>query len=121
MKNDITSKEDIEKWQLQFYKKLLNNPETAPKFEHLNLNEHMPRVNQFWEFVLLDVPGYKTNVFDQHIHLNLEKKHFDWWLKYFMETTDELFEGEKANMAKERVKIIATTFLHKLTGEYHGF
>jgi hemoglobin len=121
MKKDITSVEDIHLWQHAFYDKLLNDAITSPKFTHLNIPEHMPKIVAFWSFVLLDVEGYKTNVFDQHIHLNLEKIHFDKWLNYFLETTDEMFEGPNAEIAKQRVKMIATTFLHKLTGEYHFF
>ncbi|MDP2175076.1 MAG: group III truncated hemoglobin [Bacteroidota bacterium] len=118
---DITSIEDITLWQNAFYQKLLNDETTAPKFSHLNLAEHMPKIVAFWSFVLLDVEGYKTNVFDQHIHLNLEKIHFDKWINYFIATTDEMFQGANAEVAKQRVKMIATTFMHKLTGEYHAF
>ena len=40
-------------------------------------------------FVLLEKEGYKTNVFEKHMFLGLEKIHFDKWLKYFFETTNE--------------------------------
>jgi len=120
-KKDITTAEDIALWQLSFYKKLLANEITAPKFENLDLPAHMPRVNAFWEFVLLDKSGYTTNVFDKHIHLNLEKIHFEKWMQFFKETTNEMFEGANANIALERVKLIATTFYHKISGEYRSF
>jgi hemoglobin len=118
---DITSIEDITLWQNAFYQKLLTDEITAPKFAHLNLEEHMPKIVAFWAFVLLDVEGYKTNVFDQHIHLNLEKIHFEKWIHYFIQTTNDLFEGQNAEIAKQRVKMIATTFMHKLYGDYHVF
>ena len=38
----------------------------------------------------------------------LQKNHFETWLNYFNETTDDLFEGEIAFLAKERAKSIAT-------------
>ena len=37
----------------------------------------------------------------------LEKIHFDLWLHYFNTTIDELFTGEKTELAKERAKSIA--------------
>lgn len=119
--NDIQNEQDIEKWMRTFYAKLLVDPITAPKFEHLDLEEHFPHLINFWAFVLLDKEGYRTNVFEKHIRLNLEKVHFEQWLKYFRETTDELFAGERAETAKQRVLLLATTFLHKLSGEYHDF
>lgn len=118
---DILSEADIDRWMRAFYSKLLKDPVTAPKFEHLDLEAHMPRLTAFWSFVLLEKDGYKTNVFEKHIHLNLEKPHFDTWLRYFFETTNELFEGPNAETAKKRVKLLATTFMHKLSGEFHLF
>jgi hemoglobin len=119
--NDINDEKDISVWLHQFYEKLLKDPITAPKFGHLDLPEHMDKIVQFWAFVLLDKDGYKTNVFERHIHLNLEKIHFDLWIKYFFQTTNELFKGPKAETAKSRALILATTFMHKIHGEYYDF
>jgi hemoglobin len=121
MKPDILTEADISYWLDQFYGKLLKDPITAPKFEDIDLPEHMPKLVAFWAFVLLEKEGYRTNVFEKHMHLGLEKIHFERWLHHFFQTTDELFEGANANTAKQRVKLLATTFLHKLTGEYHMF
>ena len=47
---------------------------------------------------------------EPHIALHekhpLEKIHFDLWLNYFNETMDELYVGEKAELAKSRAKSI---------------
>lgn len=118
---DILTEADIEQWQQAFYSKLLADPLTAPKFAHLDLPAHMPKIVAFWSFVLLEKEGYKTNVFEKHLHLNLEKIHFERWLHYFFETTDAMFAGKNADTAKQRVKLLASTFLHKLSGEFHMF
>ncbi len=118
---DLETEEDLSIWLDAFYEKLLADPITAPKFADLNLKQHMPKLVQFWAFVLLDKEGYKTNVFEKHIHLHLEKIHFDLWLKYFRETTDALYKGEKAEMAKQRATMLAGTFLYKITGDFHDF
>jgi hemoglobin len=118
---DIETEEDISRWMNAFYEKLLVDEVTAPKFKDLDLPAHMPRLVQFWAFVLLDKSGYSTNVFEKHIHLQLEKEHFDVWLNYFRATTDEMFKGERAETAKQRVTLLATTFINKLSGEYHDF
>ncbi|HEY1045504.1 MAG TPA: group III truncated hemoglobin [Bacteroidia bacterium] len=119
--HDIENENDISEWLHRFYEKLLADPVTAPKFDHLHLPEHMHKIIQFWAFVLLDKEGYKTNVFERHMHLNLEKEHFSIWIKYFIETTDEMFAGERAETAKKRALMLASTFMHKISGEYHDF
>lgn len=121
MKQDIKTEQDIENWQNAFYSKLLADPITAPKFAHLDLPIHLPRIVDFWAFVLLEKEGYKSNVFEKHMFLGLEKIHFDKWLTYFFETSNEMFEGPIINAAKSRVKLLAATFMHKLSGEYFLF
>jgi len=53
-----------------------------------------------------------------HINLHrvarLTKKHFTRWLQLFTATVDELFEGEKAELAKQRALSIATVMQLKL-------
>jgi len=44
----------------------------------------------------------------------VKKKHFDQRVKVFMETVDELFEGEKAIMARQRAESIATVMQLKI-------
>ena len=121
MKQDIKTEQDIENWQNAFYSKLIADPITAPKFANLDLSKHLPKIVEFWSFVLLEKEGYKTNVFEKHMFLGLEKIHFDKWLSYFFDTSNEMCEGPIINTAKSRVKLLATTFMHKLTGEYHLF
>ncbi len=121
MKSDILTEEDIHIWQKTFYAVLLEDPITAPKFAHLNITEHMPKIEQFWAFVLLDKAGYTTNVFQQHMHLELEAVHFERWLHHFIQTTQNMFEGKHANTAIERVKLLASTFMYKLHGTYQDF
>ncbi len=121
MKADITTEEDIAKWMHQFYEKLLKDDITAPVFVGLDIDAHMPQLVNFWAFVLLEKEGYRTNVFEKHVRLHLEKKHFERWLMHFAATTDEMFSGERADTAKQRVKLLATTFYYKLHGVYEMF
>lgn len=118
MKKDIKNKEDIKQWIDIFYKKLLDDPTTKAIFEPLDLELHLPKIVSFWSFVLLDEEGYTTNVFQQHVHLNLQEEHFRTWIKHFTDTTHELFEGEKTNLAIQRARLLATTFYQKLHGVY---
>jgi truncated hemoglobin YjbI len=53
--------------------------------------------------------------------LQLEAIHFEHWLQHFIHTTNQMFEGPNANTAIERVKLLASTFMYKLHGEYKDF
>ena len=110
---DITNKQDIEKLINLFYEKLLQNNEIKPVFNGINFQDHIPNIVSFWSFVLLDEQGYKTNVFDKHIHLPIKPEMFEVWLKVFIDSVNELFEGEKAELAKQRATILTFTFKSK--------
>lgn len=113
-KHDIRNKEDIELMMRTFYGSLLANESINPVFANTDFEAHMPHMIAFWSFVLLDEEGYKTNVFEKHVHLDIKQEHFAIWLHHFMKTVDDLFEGEKADLAKQRAQTIAYTFEMKL-------
>jgi hemoglobin len=111
--NDIQNKSDIELLVKFFYAELLLNEEIKPVFAGIDFPSHVPRIVHFWSFVLLDEEGYKTNVFDKHMHLPIKANQFDIWLDCFVTTVDSLFAGEKAEMAKQRATVITFTFKSK--------
>lgn len=113
-KHDIRNKEDIELMMRTFYGSLLTNETIKPVFANTDFEKHMPHMIAFWAFVLLDEEGYKTNVFDKHVHLPIKEEHFAIWLEHFEKTINDLFEGEKAELAKQRAQTIAYTFQNKL-------
>ncbi|MEJ7586648.1 MAG: group III truncated hemoglobin [Ferruginibacter sp.] len=73
MKEDICSRKDIEKLILHFYEKIKPNPVIGFIFTdvvHMNWDQHIPVIVDFWETVLLDNPVYKKNVMEIHYDLN---------------------------------------------------
>ena len=114
MKKDITNSEDVKHLVKTFYTNLLLNEEVKPIFAGVDFEKHMPHMIAFWEFVLLDKEGYTTNVFDKHVNLPLKAKHFTIWLKTFENTINDLFLGEKANLAIQRAQTIAYSFETKM-------
>ena len=114
MKPDITTFEQVKLLIDEFYNKAINDEVLAPKFIHINLPEHLPRMYAFWAQVLLEQYGYTGNVFDKHVNLGLEEAHFTRWLLLFNEAVDKNFEGEKAELAKQRALSIGEIFKSKL-------
>lgn len=121
MKKDIETREDLLLLVTQFYKKLLNDDSINYIFTEIakiNLDHHLPVLVNFWDSILFQSDTYQKNAMQPHISLNqkspLQPQHFETWLRYFNETVDELFEGEKAFIAKERALSIATVMKIKL-------
>ncbi|MCU0360579.1 MAG: group III truncated hemoglobin [Bacteroidia bacterium] len=110
---DIENKHDIEILIQAFYSSLLQLDEMKPAFEGLNFQDHVPRIVAFWSMVLLDEAGYKTNVFDKHLHLQIKPHHFDIWKDTFVATVNKLFKGEKADLAIQRATVLSYTFKSK--------
>ncbi len=97
-----------------FYEKVLKDEDLKHFFKHLDFDVHLPKMFHFWSFVLLNEPGYTTNVVEKHLNMPLEPIHFQRWLALFNETIDELFEGEKVELAKQRAAVIAWTIESKV-------
>lgn len=116
--NDIRSTEDIRRLVETFYQRLVVDPLVGRFFEGLELEHHLPRIRAFWEMVLLNEPGYTTNVTEVHLKLHqripMERAHFDRWLELFRKTVDRLFAGPNAEEAKLRALSIATVMLVKV-------
>lgn len=110
----ITSREDIELLVRTFYSQVLIDDTLAPKFSHINMEEHFPTMFNFWASMLLHDQSYQGNPFAKHLSLDLQPEHFTRWLEIFTKTVNDLFEGEIAEDAKTRANNIAGIFQHKL-------
>lgn len=115
MKKDIRNREDLLLLVTEFYKKLLADDSISYLFTDvakIDLAHHLPVLVDFWDSILFQSNTYQKNAMQPHMVLHqqspLQKHHFDTWLNYFIQTVDELFEGEKAFLAKERARSIAT-------------
>jgi hemoglobin len=118
---DIRNREDIELLINHFYEKIGNNKLLGPIFNHIanvDWGHHLPKMYDFWNMALFDVPGYEGHPLKPHLVLNshhqIGHNHFETWLKLFNETVDEHFVGEKATEIKLRAKGIGETWAHKI-------
>jgi len=114
MKKDISEKSDIVLLVDEFYAKVARDECIGHYFTNVNWDHHKPRMHAFWEYVLLDQPATIHSMFDTHHKLKLKPKDFEVWIHYFKTTIDQLFEGPKATLAKQRALVIAHTFNSKM-------
>jgi hemoglobin len=111
---EIKNDTDVHQLVQTFYQKVVKDDLLAPFFQHLDFEKHMPKMEFFWRFVLLDESGYTTSVTEKHMHMRLKEEHFNRWIFLFNETLDELFVGEKVALAKQRAAVIGWTIQSKM-------
>lgn len=121
MKEDIQDRADVFTLVSTFYNKVRENKEIGPFFNQTITDwpEHLEKLTDFWETNLFLVSKFRGNPMKAHkdvddtFNHSLEQRHFGEWLNMWYETVDDLFEGERANIAKNRARnIAANLFMH---------
>ena len=129
MKKDIETVEDIKVLIDRFYQKVVKDPLIGQIFTttiKVNWEKHLPVMYSFWENMLFYTGTYTGNPMIKHqsIHriANLTAEQFDRWVSLFTTTVNELFEGEKAELARQRALSIATVMKLKIlhTGQINN-
>ncbi len=118
MKQEIKTTEQIKELVDAFYTKVNANKLLSPVFnEEANVNweTHLPKMYKFWSTQLIGTADYTGRPFPPHMELSIGKAHFEQWLTLFVETIDENFIGDVAEMAKTKAKNIAAVFEYKLS------
>lgn len=119
---DIADRDDVERLVRAFYEKALVDAEIGYLFEiaQLDLEAHLPIMVGFWQTMLLGVRAYHRNAFAVHAELHakepLTAAHFDRWLALWAQTVDELFAGERAELAKAHATRVGRAFALRLSG-----
>ena len=124
MKKDIETRTDIELLVNSFYERIKTDKVIGYIFTdiaHVNWLKHLPIMYDFWENALFYTGSYTGNPMTLHKHLHrlipLTREHFAQWNKLFTTTVDELFEGEKAILAKQRATSISAVMQIKILDE----
>jgi hemoglobin len=117
----ITTLEDIKLLVDSFYLKVRQDDLLKEIFDN-RIEEHqwplhLDKMYTFWQTILLGEHTYFGSPFAPHAGLPVQGEHFDRWLKLFMQTIDELFEGDKATEAKWRAEKMAEMFKYKLSAK----
>ncbi len=119
---DIENREDIDLLMERFYSRATTDDVIGYIFTDiakLDLEHHLPVIGDFWGTIVFQTHVYVKhgrNPLQVHGELNLKEilvpEHFGRWLEIFNETTDELFEGDRADFIKVRAEAIAGRMLH---------
>ena len=117
---DIQDRADIENLIDEFYKIITVDELIGHHFDGLDLKTHLPIITDFWEKSLFGTPVYFNNPFEIHKKLHekspLKSEHIVRWVNILVATTDRLFSGELADLAKSRAAAIGDAFDQRLNG-----
>ena len=120
-RRDIETRADCELLVRTFYGRALTDPVIGFIFTdvaQLELEAHVPQIASFWETILLGVKSYTGTPFAPHAELHakveLRAGHFGRWLALWSESVDELFAGERAELAKAHAIRVAQAFHARL-------
>ena len=118
---DIQDRADCERLVRAFYGRALDDPIIGWIFvdvAKLDVEAHVPQIASFWETILLGARSYGGGAFAPHAALHarvrLRPGHFERWLALWRATVDELFAGERAELAKAHAARVAGAFQRRL-------
>lgn len=121
MKADIQNRADIENLVNAFYEKVKKDESISHFFTEVvpvNWEKHLPVMYDFWENLLFATGNYEGNPMAKHkgIHHKspLSMQHFQQWIRLFHETVDERYEGNNADLIKQRAQSIAIVMQVKI-------
>ncbi|WP_372861154.1 group III truncated hemoglobin [Spongiibacter sp.] len=120
---DMDSPERIAEFVAAFYQRLLADERLAPIFVEvagIDIREHFPRIQAYWEKLLLGSSDYQRHTMNIHRDLHgkqaLTAEDFQRWLQYFHDTADAHFAGPKT----ERAKMIASRIAANMEKALHS-
>ncbi len=115
-KKNIESRKDVSLLVNTFYSKIRKDALLGPIFNGIitDWETHLELLIDFWETNLFFERKYFGNPL--HTHVEVDKKcnhsinelHFGTWINLWLETINELFEGETAQIAINRARNMGT-------------
>lgn len=118
---DIGTRADIDALLRVFYARAFDDELLRHIFvevAHMDLEEHLPMIGNFWEKVLLGTVEYGGNAMRLHRHLHdrepLTPAHFEHWLTIWNQTIDSCHQGTTADRAKRDAARIALAMQRNL-------
>ena len=109
-RRDIATDNDVGVVVRRFYRAVIADPLLGPLFERFGVDwpRHIPKLEQYWEYVLLDRPSAAVNTIAAHAPVQratpFGRRHIERWLELWEETVDELYVGPVAARAKGRAR-----------------
>ena len=121
-KTDIKSRADVHLLVSSFYDKVKMDELLGPFFNDTiqDWDKHINHLTEFWESSLFLRTRFSGDPLEKHIEVDnnhnnsIAEKHFGVWLNLWLQTIDELFEGNFAENVKRRARKMGTFIYLKI-------
>jgi len=115
-KKEIQNRKDVQLLVETFYGKVKKDDVLGPIFNGIisDWESHLTLLTDFWETQLFLQRKYYGNPVTAHQEVDnkmdgtITSEHFGLWLNLWFATIDQLFEGERAWIAKNRAQKMST-------------
>jgi|GEM_PF-834472 len=108
--SNAPSRQQIQRVVQRFYQKLMQDPQLAPFFSHIDdFTEHEQRISDFWTMSMggkLEQPP-KIDMIGKHFPLGIKAEDLQHWLALFSETLGEELPQQQALMWMDKAMTIA--------------
>lgn len=118
---DLAGRSDIDVLLRDFYGRVFDDPLLAHIFlevAHMDLEEHLPRIGDFWEKVLFNTAEYDGRALLVHRRINglepFTSAHFARWLELWDDAVNRRYDGPVAEQAQSHAARIAVAFKRNL-------
>ena len=118
MKKPIETRDDLFLLVDRFYEKVRMDDEIGPVFNQIITDwpAHLDKITDFWNQHIFGVQAYQGNPIEVHnqvdttMHHQITAHNFGTWLFYWIQTLDELYEGDKVDLLKFKARKMQTMF-----------
>ncbi|MDO6517356.1 group III truncated hemoglobin [Zobellia uliginosa] len=115
-KKEIKTRQDVRLLVDTFYRKIREEETLGPIFNGIisDWEAHLELLTDFWETQLFLQRKYHGNPVTAHQEVDdktnhtITSEHFGLWLNLWFATLDELFDGERVWIAKNRAQKMST-------------
>jgi hemoglobin len=119
---DLAGREDLERLLRDFYSRAFEDDLLRHVFVDvvsMDLEEHLPKIVDFWQKVLFNSGTYDGRVMEVHRRVHrrvpLTTRHFSRWLELWRESLDAGFTGPVAEQADAHARRMALALLRNLS------
>lgn len=119
--HDLSSRADIIRLVDAFYERIRRDEKLGPIFKDIaqvSWETHLPKMYDFWDAVLFRAGTFRGNPLAAHAKLvpvaDMSKASFDYWLKLFTQTVNDLFEGANAALILRNAEDMANVIYSKI-------
>jgi hemoglobin len=120
--DDLRGRDDVERLVRDFYRQAAMDDLLGSVFAaaHVDWNQHIERVTDFWMWQLFGERGYEGNPLrfhePSHARTPFTTAHYARWVELFTDTIDERFAGPVADLAAARGRKMARALQRLLDG-----